>query len=248
MVPALYAFSDAPEVPVTVIGSPSTDMKSWAAALEHDAGAMTAFFSGAGNRAAIEAYEVRIPNHRDVVECIRDLKAFEDIDVYVELPWGQGMDDSLAAIAGSEWLGAKARTGGTQASAFPTAAELGEFIHGAVSLDLPFKLTAGLHHPFPNVDADTGARAHGFINVIAATGFAITHDMSRGEIEDVLLGGAQDDWIFGDQQLSFCDQVLSITQIEDARDLFESFGACSVQDGLADLRSLGLYLEGKPSA
>ncbi len=138
----------------------------------------------------------------------------------------------------------KCGTGGAQASAFPAASELAGFIHGAVSLDLPFKLTAGLHHPLPRLDTETGGRAHGFLNVLVATGFALAHDMSRSEIEDVLLDGSIEDWIFGDIQMSWGNHILTVAPNRRCtRDLFESIGSCSVEEALADLSHLGLRHE-----
>lgn len=239
LVATLDAHEGAP-IPLTVIGHVSQDLDEWEEGLERDVKAINAFFQSAEDRADIEAFEVRLPSHLQTDQCIRDLRGLDGLDVFVELPWGEGMDDSLAALAQSEWLGAKARTGGLEANAFPAAAELAGFLKGVVSLDLSFKLTAGLHHPFPTIDSDTGARMHGFINVLAAAGFAITHDLNRKEIEEVLLSDAADDWVFTDETIEWQDFDMNVEQIEDARSFFESIGSCSVEEVLADLDVLGL--------
>ncbi len=237
---ALLQIPDAPEIPVSVIGRANDNLDGWHSALEHDAKTMTDFVKSAGDLAVIEAYEVRIPSHKNIEACIRDLNSFQDVDVFVELPWGMGIDDSLAALAETEWLCAKARTGGPTPGAFPAAAELAEFLHGAVGLDLSFKLTAGLHHPFPKHDRETGARMHGFINVLAACAFALSEDMSRSELEDLLLTQSSDAWSFTDKQLRWCDSTVSIEDIEDSRELFWSIGSCSPKEGLDELGALGL--------
>jgi hypothetical protein len=233
------------EVPLTVIGSSSQNFEEWHEVLENDAKLMSDFVDNSDERCAIEAYEVRIPSNRDIAKCIKDLRAFEEVDVFVELPWGAGIDDSLAALAETDWLCAKVRTGGKAASDFPPAPELAEFIHGAVALDLSFKLTAGLHHPFPRVDKATGARMHGFINVLAASAFAYADDMSRNEIEDVLVSHSLEDWRFDANRLGWCDSTIAIDDIQDARDLIWSIGSCSVQDAIDGLDVLGLVAGGR---
>jgi len=233
------------DIPVSVIGTANQNLDEWHSGLELDANVMSDFVDRVGETAAIEAYEVRIPSNRDIERCIRDLKAFEEVDVFVEVPWGMGIDDSLAALAETEWLCAKARTGGQTPTAFPPASELAEFLHGAIALELSFKLTAGLHHPLPRVDKATGARMHGFINVLAAAAFAYAEDMSRNEIEDVLLTTSLEEWRFEETRLKWRDSSISIEDIEDSREMFWSIGSCSVEEAISDLDALGLIAGGK---
>ena len=241
---ALDRVPTAPEIPITVIGKPNVDLDAWYEALEHDSKAMSVFVKRAGPRAAIEAYEVRIPGHTHVESCISDLRSFQEVDVFVELPWGAGMDDSLAALAETEWLAAKARTGGTTASDFPSAADVAHFIHGAVALDLSFKMTAGLHHPLPRVDRETGAQSQGFLNVLSACGFALEHDMARKELEQVLGSTSMTDWKFDEKKISWRNYSITLDDIDDSRDLFWSIGSCSFQDVLDGLDTLGLVAGG----
>jgi len=245
LVAVLEKIPAAPEIPIAVIGKPNENLDGWYEALEHDALAMNEFVKSVGTRAGLEAYEVRVPGHADVETCIKDLRSFQEVDVFVELPWGDGMDDSLAALAETEWLAAKARTGGEAASSYPSSAELAHFIHGSVALDLSFKLTAGLHHPLPRTDRETGARMHGFLNVLAACGFALAHDMARKELEEVLRTSSIEDWDFDEKKLTWRGLSLSMEDIEDTRDLLWSIGSCSVEEAMSDLDALGLVAGGK---
>ena len=62
----------------------------------------------------------------------------------------------------------KFRTGGLAAELFPTPVELAAVICACRDRELPFKLTAGLHHALRHTDPETGFTHHGFLNVLVA--------------------------------------------------------------------------------
>jgi len=57
---------------------------------------------------------------------------------------------------------AKVRCGGLTPEAYPSTADLAGFLHRAAAARVPFKATAGLHHPLPNPPM------HGFVNLFLA--------------------------------------------------------------------------------
>jgi hypothetical protein len=83
-------------------------------------------------------------------------------EAYVELPLGDGLEEKVSALA-ERGLRAKVRCGGADV---PTPASLGRFLAVCRDAGVPFKATAGLHHPL----AADGR--HGFLNVLAACAFA----------------------------------------------------------------------------
>src|SRR3954468_24676088 len=92
--------------------------------------------------------------------------------VYCEI----GMEQlSAVAEAGSF---AKVRTGGITPDAIPSSEALAKFIHACARRHLPFKATAGLHHPIRSAQALTEepdsprALMHGFLNVLLASALA----------------------------------------------------------------------------
>jgi hypothetical protein len=231
---------EEPFVPVAVIGGQHPDHKHWKHGIEHDGSEMLKFQRSVENHAEIQAFEIRVPDHQHLEQYVSDLRSFANIDVFVELPWGPEMTDSLAVLAELDGACAKARTGGLEASAFPSAEELAGFIQQCVQLDLAFKLTAGLHHPLPTRDERTGAIMHGFLNVLAATTFALSEDFSRKEVQEVLEETSPKAFAFKRDTLVWRGHRASLEDIENARTLFFSFGSCSVAEPLHGLEAIGL--------
>jgi len=130
---------------------------------------------------------------------------------------------------------AKFRTGSTPDAPIPTPTELATFIHTCVDLGLGFKLTGGLHHAITQTTPD-GEAQFGFLNVLAATHWALSHGANVPEMETLL---------------SQCDPkpILDIiTRMSDAdaravRTFFTAYGCCGVLDPIGDLASLGLIKE-----
>jgi hypothetical protein len=127
---------------------------------------------------------------------------------------------------------AKVRTGGLTPDAIPPAPHLAEFLHTAAARRLPFKATAGLHHPIR-------AGMHGFVNVFVAAAFA-WHGLDRQSLIQVLEEADPAAFEFDDRQLRWRGLHLSTDQLHAARrDFAHSFGSCSLEEPLEDLRKLG---------
>jgi hypothetical protein len=150
---------------------------------------------------------------------------------------------SLAELNGG-W--AKIRTGGLTPDAIPSSAQLAAFLSDAVSRRVPFKATAGLHHPLRSVHALTYAQdspratMHGFLNVFAAAAFA-WHGMDQGHVEELLEETNVGALEFADEDLYWNGHHLTAAQIVEARRAFaHSFGSCSFEEPITELRELGL--------
>jgi hypothetical protein len=141
---------------------------------------------------------------------------------------------------------AKVRTGGLTPDAIPPAPELAGFLLDAAARGIPFKATAGLHHPIRSVRALTydlespRAPMHGFLNVFAAAAFA-WNGMDRGHLEELLEERRAAALVFTDDALIWNDHFVTTEQIEEARREFaHSFGSCSFEEPVTELRDLGL--------
>jgi hypothetical protein len=141
---------------------------------------------------------------------------------------------------------AKIRTGGLTPEAIPPAGELAAFLVDAASRRLPFKATAGLHHAIralrPLTYAPDSPRAvmHGFLNVFAAAAFA-WHGAEPATVLGIIEETDARAFVFLDRELHWRGRTLSVEQIRAARTEFaHSFGSCSFEEPVADLRELGL--------
>ena len=147
-----------------------------------------------------------------------------DVPVYVELPPTEPTHQWLAAadeVAGAE-LRLKFRTGGPEARLFPTSPTLAAWIDAALDRETPFKCTAGLHRARRHT-GDDGFEHHGFLNLLVATLQAFD-----GAAPDVVAATLED------------RELEPVDGLARARRWFTSFGSCSIDEPLADLRLLGL--------
>jgi len=137
---------------------------------------------------------------------------------------------------------AKIRTGGVTPDAIPGVEYIAEYIRRCAKLRVPFKATAGLHHPIRSIhpltyeDGAPCATMHGFVNVFMAAACA-WH--GRREIEPILSETDPTAFAF-DDAAHWRDVRLSRDEIADARTHFaHSFGSCSFEEPVRDLELLG---------
>lgn len=158
------------------------------------------------------------------------------IPLTLEVPRGpdhdRALDDVAQARAAALPAQVKFRTGATPTWPWPTERELAEFITGAVSRGLPFKLTGGLHHLL-RADHDSRRPEHGLLNVLLATQRAVTEPDRVDEVESVL---AERDPLAVVPVL----ERWKPAQIEAVRSAFTAYGCCGVTDPLTELDAMGL--------
>lgn len=141
---------------------------------------------------------------------------------------------------------AKVRTGGVTADAIPPVDTLVDFLLAAAARRLAFKATAGLHHPLRSLRALTYAAGspravmHGFLNMFTAAAFA-WHGAHGNLLRAVLEEDDTRSFEFRDEGLTYRGHRLSTDEVLAARrDFAHSFGSCSFEEPVADLRELGL--------
>ena len=164
----------------------------------------------------------------------------DDVFPYFELPLVDDQRGLMAALAGAD-AGAKVRTGGVKAESYPAPAALARFIAAAAAANVPFKATAGLHHPLRHRNDIVGADEFGFLNVFIAACLADQAELTVPQLERVLIETSPQAFAISEQDIRWGEHVLAIEQIDRARENFAvSFGSCSFDEPREDLRSLKL--------
>lgn len=155
----------------------------------------------------------------------------EGVDAFVEVPREANPRELLEALV-AHGVYAKFRTGGLRQELYPDDAELAESLGAAVAAGVPFKATAGLHHPLRNIDPETGLDQHGFLNLLLAVD-ALIRDADTAEVQNFL---AERDAV----AIVAAVRALDPARLARARESFVSFGTCSMTDPVEDLIGLGL--------
>lgn len=167
------------------------------------------------------------------------------LHVFVEVPIHNDPSMLIQAVANSN-LHAKVRTGGVTPDAFPSSKELARFLQACVENDVPFKATAGLHHPIraeynltyePN---SARGKMFGYLNVILAAAF-IKNGAQRNEAVEVLEEESADAFRFDDEGVSWRSRRLSMRELSRVREISAiSFGSCSFREPVQDLKDINL--------
>jgi hypothetical protein len=242
------ALDDAPRpLGVTVVVDGATHLADGLQALGRAA-------RGQSERVAIEALEVpfaRLAGETDDERLagLERLLAPADFpvppDLYVEVSLGDSAEPQLVALERARGRGfavaAKVRCGGLEASAVPAPAVLAHFLWTANRANVPFKGTAGLHHALPFDDPSIGARTHGFLNLIGGAVLARARGVDRHTLETLLSDRDPANFRLNGTHFSWSGIGADATEVAEARsDFVHSYGSCSLEEPLGDLRELAL--------
>ncbi len=193
-----------------------------------------------GRRAVVESVEVKIASPEEVTRLSKIIPA--ELTTYFEVPLANGAE-CIAAISGCGRR-AKIRTGGETADKFPTSEGVIKFIRLCAAANVPFKATAGLHHPIRSVHPFTyqpesaSGIMHGFINLFLAAAF-LRAGMDTDLALELLEESSADAFHFDPDGVGWREYRLS--EIAAARsDFAVSFGSCSFTEPIEDLRVLHL--------
>ena len=198
--------------------------------------------SGSGRMAVVESVEVKVASAEEITLLSEIIPA--ELVTYFEVPLSS-CSNCLAAVAGCGRR-AKIRTGGETADKFPVPANVIEFIRRCAAANVPFKATAGLHHPLRSVHRFTyqpesaSGIMHGFVNLFLAAAFSragMESDLAVQLLEEQSAEAFQ----FDLNGVGWRQCRLSRDEIAAARRSFAvSFGSCSFTEPIDDLRSLHL--------
>ena len=191
---------------------------------------------GAG-AAIVDTIELRAGSG-EAIDSVLDLLD-DELYPYFELDHRGDVRGTLAAIAGLD-AGAKVRTGGIASDDHPTIDQLGQFIEACRMAAVPFKATAGLHHPVRAHQASVGATQFGFLNVFIGASLLHAGVIDGGGLRKVL--AEEDPAAFGCREghIDWRDRSISIDALAEARSRFaHSYGSCSFNEPTDELRAMG---------
>jgi len=215
--------------------------------LERDLDSITAFLDETGSRFDVPSLEVKISSIANLESCLEGLETVEDgVTAYFELPVDEDLRGLVTALAGSGH-GAKIRTGGVTPDLFPSPEQVARFIVACRDAQVPFKATAGLHHPVRRADANLGCRMHGFFNVFLAATAAAARNLSVEAVASILRTEKADAFSFADDHCRVLDHALTTKDVIRGRRQAIAFGSCSIAQPVADLTALSLLPLGAPA-
>lgn len=194
--------------------------------------------------AVIDVAELRASTVDDVGRQRSELPA--SFTPYFEIPIKGDVTPLVKAIARAS-ARAKVRTGGVTPESIPPAEEVIDFIAACRREAVPFKATAGLHHPIRGSyrltyepDSPVGTM-YGFLNVFVASAL-----MYAGESEGTAMAALEESdrpaFVFEDDALVWRDKRITAEEIEASRREFAiSFGSCSFREPIDELRPLSRW-------
>jgi hypothetical protein len=156
---------------------------------------------------------------------------------YVEVPIAEGIDPALDAVQAGAGF-AKLRTGGITPDAFPAPERLLRTLQALGRRKLPFKATAGLHHPlrglFPLTDGPDApvAMMYGYLNILL-TALILWTEGDPGRALEALLEENPALLCFENDALVWRDLRFDLPTLATVRkSFFHGFGSCSFREPL----------------
>jgi hypothetical protein len=206
-----------------------------------------------GRDSAVDSLEVPLPNDFNVqglnnsLSCLKNEMLAEGLLAFLEVPfqpsWRSRIDHLsrlLGELQAGSAIGLKLRCGGLTPEAFPTEEDVAHFILACRDAAIPWKATAGLHHPRRSWDPALKVWHHGFLNVFAAGMLALEHPLTLADVQEILTDREAKHLHFGEQGFAWKDWNCPTERIVERRKVCVSFGSCSFEEPCQDLLALGL--------
>jgi hypothetical protein len=191
-----------------------------------------------------DAMEVHASTESKIINTVNALPP--KLTTFFEIPNDERLPDLVAAVALNGQC-AKIRTGGVTPDAFPPVRAIIRFIRTCLAANVPFKATAGLHHPlrcYKPLTYDANAPEgimNGFLNLFLATAFA-RYGFKPSLLEEILEDEFEESYEFNESGVLWRQEhFLNNSQLKRMREQnIISFGSCSFTEPIEDLQELGL--------
>jgi hypothetical protein len=198
-------------------------------------------FNARNDGAAVDTIEFRVITHDALGDAINQVPP--RFQRFAEWPLAADPAPFVAAVEGTG-VHAKFRTGGIVEDAFPDANMLLGHMAAVIAAGVPFKCTAGLHHPVRGqyrLTYEPGSAQgmmNGFLNVMLAAA-SLQKGLGLDTARGLLLEEDPGAFRIGDSAIEWHGRDFTIVDLQRLRSTgFESFGSCSFREPVDELKTL----------
>lgn len=209
--------------------------------VDTDVARARAFNAANHGRAAIDSLEGRMATATEIEHAARLVR--NSFELFIEIPADPDPALLIDEIRRASAL-AKIRTGGVTADAIPSSDAVVRFMRCCLDAEVPFKATAGLHHPlradYPltyDADAPRGVMI-GYLNLFLAAGFM------RAGMDDATAAQLLDEQdpaaiVVGAETIVWEGHSIETAALRGLRaEVALSFGSCSFREPVDELASI----------
>ena len=196
------------------------------------------------NQIQIAAVEFKPLSLGEIQQAINHLP--KGIESFLEIPLDENLENYLAVLKGTK-VAAKIRTGGLSTEVFPPVDRLCQFIFASAEAQVPFKATAGLHHALAGNYAVSykgksfSTNMQGFLNLSILAALVYGQKLTQSEALTVLQESSSTNFKFQEDNITWHNHYLNLAELQKSRKcFFRSFGSCSFQEPLDELREFQL--------
>lgn len=253
---------------ISVLGRSGANAEEFVNGTAEDINLIAGFLQDTQNKFYTDIFEVRFPedivleNNIDAMYEIMNSAAsmFKEnisfpVKVFFELPlkndWKASVNNFAAALKkhnnyfgqDEKFLksGLKLRTGGVEASAFPSVEQIACVINTCYENQAPLKFTAGLHHPIRHYNDSVKTKMHGFLNIFGAAVLLYGNDLPEQDLINIISDEDANNFKFDNEFFRWKEFKAPLQVIENARKNFAvSYGSCSFDEPREDLHFLKL--------
>ncbi len=226
------------------------DQKTWRLSvilegnLEEAIEKINKFNDANSDKFVVDTLEAKVNSADEIHQASKILP--NNLTTYFEIPLQEIMTDLMIALAMTKNR-AKIRTGGITQNVFPNSADIIKFMRVCIAANVPFKATAGLHHPLKCVkpltydeNAPTGMM-HGFLNVFLSACF-LRQNLNNSFVHKLINETDTSKFKFNEDSISWGNETISanVIAVTRAKNAI-SFGSCSFLEPIEDLVSLNIY-------
>jgi len=185
----------------------------------------------------------------NTISMVSKLVNNEKLQVYYEVPnsknWIEITKNTIKLLAeynssNQNNISYKIRCGGVKPEMTPPNENVIAAIMTCTKYNVSLKATAGLHHPFRHFNDELGGVMHGFVNIFVAIILSKNMNLRTELMLELLNDENPINFEWNDNGLTWQNHFISIEDIKESKDIISSFGSCSFDEPIDDLKELNI--------